>query len=420
MNETSPTPPDPAPPSRALQLTLLSCAQVLVLALWFSASAAAPTLLAAGVGASWLALLTSAVQAGFVVGALASAALGLPDRFDPRRLFIACALAGAVANALILALPVESSAVLVLRFVTGVVLAGVYPVGMKLAASWARGDMGLVVGLLVGALTVGSAAPHLFSGLGGVDWQVTLAMASASAVLGALCMARFVAGPNLAPAAAFKPGAVLELWRNRGARLATAGYLGHMWELYAVWAWIAVFLSASFTHWSGVQAMGGEPAPDLARWAAFATFAMVAAGGIGSLGGGFLADRIGRTSLTIGAMAISGAACVLAGAVFGAHPALVMALCLVWGITIVADSAQFSACVAEVSDPSRVGTMLTAQTCLGFTLTLVTLQLMPWFVDTLGWRYAFAPLAIGPALGCVAMWRLRRAPEARLLAGGRG
>jgi MFS family permease len=183
-----------------------------------------------------------------------------------------------------------------------------------------------------------------------------------------------------------------------------------------MWAWIGVFLAASFSAW------GNDPHQQAtyAYWAGLVTFATIASGGLGGVGGGFIADRLGRTRLTIAAMAISGACCVLAGSLFGAHPLLLTLLCLVWGVTVVADSAQFSACVAELSDPSRVGTLLTAQTCLGFSLTLISLHLMPFFVDSLGWQWAFAPLAIGPAAGCLAMWRLQRSPMAAQLAGGRG
>ncbi|NKE44656.1 MFS transporter [Roseomonas frigidaquae] len=396
-------------------IALITLAQVLALSLWFSSTAAGPAMLleAPARGHVYQALLTSAVQAGFVLGTLVSAALALPDRFDPRRVFALAALLGATANGAILLLPPGAEAVIAARFATGMALAGVYPVGMKLAAGWAdRGDMGLVVGLLVGGLTLGSAAPHLVSALGGVAWRPVLAVASGTAVAAALLVGLVRLGPRHAPAPPFRPEAALGLFRNRGTRLATLGYLGHMWELYAMWAWVGLYFAASFAAWRG-----DAPRP---TEAALATFAVIAVGALGSVAAGLAADRIGRVRVTVAAMAVSGACCLLAGPFFGLHPALVMLLGLVWGVAVVADSAQFSASVAELSEPGLTGTMLTVQTSLGFALTLVTIHLMPPMVQALGWGGAFAVLALGPALGCLAMLRLGRSADAARLAGGRG
>jgi MFS family permease len=400
------------PPSKAAAIAIIAICQVAAMALWFSASAVVPALVAEfGLSGFAQAALTSGVQAGFVIGCLASALLGLPDRVDPRRLFAASAFVGAASNALLLVVDPRSIATPLLRVVTGACMAGVYPVGMKLAATWAKGDMGLMVGILVGALTLGSAAPHLFNALGGFDWHVPLAIASVSALAAALLIGFAGIGPNRAPAPRFEPSAALSAWRELPLRLANLGYLGHMWELYAMWAWVGVFFSASFA-----LRLPADTAPVAAKLAAFAT---IAAGAIGSVGAGLLADRLGRTTLTIVAMAVSGTCAATIGFLFGGDPAWLIALGIVWGISIVADSAQFSASIAELADPSRVGTMLTVQTALGFTLTLVTIHLMPYLVDALGWRYAFMPLAIGPAAGIWAMARLRAHPRAAALAGGR-
>ena len=381
---------------KAANLALIVLAQVLALSLWFSGTAAGPPMAAeAALPAGFLAWLTGAVQLGFVVGTLGSAALALPDRVDPRRLIAAAALCGAAANALILLLPVGHPGVLWLRGATGLTLACIYPVGMKLAAGWAGPrDAGIVVGLLVGGLTLGSASPHLVNALGGMGWRGVVAIASAAALAaaGLILLARL--GPGHRPAPPFRPGLALRLFQNRGTRLATLGYLGHMWELYAMWAWVGAYLAASF-------AAAGSAAN-----AAAATFAVMAAGTLGCIGGGLLADRIGKARLTIWAMAISGTCCLLAGPLFGAAPWAVMLLCLVWGAAAVADSAQFSASVAEAADPGLAGTMLTVQTSLGFALTLPAIHLMPWLAGQFGWGGAFAALAIGPALGCLAMARL--------------
>ena len=402
------------PAGRRLSITVIAASQVAAMTLWFSATAIIPALQAEhGLDSTTASLFTSAVQLGFVVGTLVSAFLGLADRWDPRRLFMWSALVAAVANGAILLLDPSSAPVIALRFTTGVCMAGIYPVGMKLASTWAKGDMGMLLGLLVGALTLGSAAPHLFNALGGIDWQLTLATGSVSALIAALTIRLSGIGPNVGKSPPFNPRLALAAWTSPSLRLANLGYLGHMWELYAMWAWIGLFLHASF------QISFAEEST-AAVAAALVTFATIGVGALGCILGGAFADRWGRTTLTMLAMALSGSCALLIGFLFGGEPVLLVVVCLVWGFAIVADSAQFSASVAELADRSLVGTMLTIQTSMGFMLTLLTIHLVPPLVAEFGWSYAFAFLAIGPYVGVLAMWRLRRHPDAAKLAGGRG
>lgn len=380
--------------------------------LWFAASAVVPVLQTEhGIAGAQAAALSSSVALGFVAGTLLSAIFGLADRLNPRGFFAVCALVGAIANSLAVLVDPTSILFVVLRLVVGASIAGIYPVGIKMATTWAAGDMGLLVGLLVGALTLGSASSFLLAAFGGVDWRAAMLGASVLAIVAACLILLFRSGPRQRPVTVFRAAYVLDAWRVRPLRLANLGYYGHMWELYAFWAWIAVFLQASFH-----ETAGGE-AP---FWAKLAAFAAIGFGAVGSLGGGLVADRWGRTTLTIGAMLLSGGCCLLSGFLFEAPPWLLTLFCIVWGVVVIADSAQFSASIVELSPPDRAGTMVTMQTCVGFLLTMVSIHLVQPIAGAVGWQWTFAFLSVGPLLGAGAMYALRRDPAAAKLAGGRG
>jgi MFS family permease len=388
----------------------LAITSLLGMSTWFSGTAVIGPLREAWAltpaQASWL---TIAVQLGFVAGALLSAITNLVDLVPARRLIVLAAIAAAAANAAF-GLSSGPALGLPLRFLTGVFLAGVYPPGLKLMATWFRTDRGLALGIMVGALTLGSAAPHLVRGLGATfPWRdVVLAtswLTLAGALIGGLAVRE---GPFPFPRARFDPRQAGRVLHDRGVRLACIGYFGHMWELYAMWGWVAVFLS---------DVLGRKGAAAQAPlWA----FAAIAAGFAGSWWAGAYSDRVGRTTSAALAMVVSCACALTIG--FAAHGPvwLLLAVALVWGASVVADSAQFSTMVTELADPAYVGTALTLQLALGFTLTVATLWLVPLLHTRWGWTAAFALLAPGPAIGIAAMLRLRSLPEAARLAGGRG
>jgi len=382
-------------------LLLVAAAEVFGMTLWFSATAAAPSVVHEfALDAASRAWLTMAVQAGFVTGTLITALTNAADAINARRLFAVGCIAGAASNAAITIAP-TGAAIIALRFCTGVALAWVYPPGMKIAAGWFRERRGTALGVVVGAVGLGSAFPHLLAWLGaGLPWRTLVSASSVLALAGAAIVAFAVSdGPYVSASAPFDRHALRIVLQSRGTRLAMLGYFGHMWELYAMWTWIAAFAAASLV-------ASGSPGAGSAATGSGVAFVAIASGAIGCVIAGLWADRWGKARIAGGSM-LASAACALASPLFyGAPPAALLALVVVWGFTIVSDSAQFSALVAEHTPRTHVGTALTLQTSAGFLLTMVSMRLVPPISELAGWQWAFVFLVPGPLLGAMAMRRL--------------
>jgi MFS family permease len=386
--------------SKLVSVALLVLAEMAGMSLWFASAAVLPDMVREGaIPAARQALLSSGVQAGFVVGALIVSISGIADRLDPRRVFAASAVIAALANAAILVLPLGGDGAIAARFLTGALLAGVYPVGMKIAVGWGTTDRGLLVGLLVGALTFGSAGAYLAAYFGGADWRIAVAATSVIAGGGGLLVLLVGLGPHHARSPRFEPGAIVLAWTNRRIRSAYLGYLGHMWELYAMWAWVGAAAAVSYSATMEVAA-----AQSLAKLTAFLAIAL---GAFACVPAGWFADRIGKAEVTIVALGASGLSALLTAATFGGPAWITLVLVVIWGIAVIPDSAQFSAIVADAAPPHLAGSLLTFQTALGFTLTIATVQLTPIAAAAFGWPAVLAALAIGPAAGIVAMLPLR-------------
>ena len=386
-------------PPRAL-LPVVALSQLLILSLWFSGTAVAPDLRAAwSLSDAEAAALTWAVQVGFVAGTLVLAGLNVADRVPPPRLILLSALAGSLANALLVAGIGGPFAAVALRFLTGAALAGVYPVAMKLLASWYERP-GLSLGLMLAALTLGSGTPHLVRAFD-PPWQAVVLVSSVLAAAGGVLVARFTSpGPLLPARSPFDPRAFLRAFRVPAFRRSALGYFGHMWELYAFWGLLPLFLAAR----------GIPPAQ-----AAALTFAAFLAGAAGSAWGGLLSRRVGEARVARGALVLSGLACLLSPWAFVAPWWLLVPFLLVWGAAAIADSAQFSAISSRASPRAYVGTALTMQNAVGFAVTFVSVALLPILAAWSGWRWAFLALAPGALLGAWAVSPLARKPPTETL-----
>ncbi len=396
--------------NRWFYLALTCLALVLALTTWFSATAVIPELTLrwslTGSEAAWL---TNGVQAGFVVGALTASILSLADIWRMQYLMAAAAVVGAVANAMLLVEPSATGAVLA-RFATGMALAGVYPPAMKFMSTWFVKGRGLALGVIVGSLTLGSGLPHLVRALGaGVEWRTVVASTSIASLVSAVIFLCLRDGPHAFARTRVDFRQIGGILRNRPVMLANTGYFGHMWELYAMWGWFLAYAKASLD--AGNSVFDGN--------ISLLTFAVFAVGCPGCILGGLLSDRIGRCHATALIMAVSGLCALLIGFAFDGPAWLFVTIALVWGVTVVADSAQFSTAVTELADSRQVGSALALQMGVGFAITILVIWLTPLVVELLGgWRWGFVMLAPGPIVGVWAMLTLRRSPAAAALAGG--
>jgi len=380
----------------------IGLSELCALSLWFSASVIAPELIEiwklSPNSESWL---TASVPFGFVIGALFSSYFGVADHYNPRKVFATSAFLGAILNGLLILVNHAFFGIL-LRVLTGITLAGVYPIAVKMLSQWFPKKRGLAIGILIAALTLGSSLPHFvvvfFSSL---NWQLVIICSSVLALIAAIVVKWILEdAPEIPKTSPFSFKLIKKVVTNKPVMLANYGYFGHMWELYAMWTWLPAFLTASFT----------KNSPEISHWfIALSSFISIGiAGGIGCVIGGLISDKIGRSNLTIISMFISAICSILIGLTFGQFIWLTLILSIIWGMSVISDSAQFSAAVSEVAEVEYVGTALTFQMCIGFLFTIFSINLIPILQSFVGWEWVFAFLAIGPILGIVSMVKYKR------------
>ena len=394
--------PSTAPrPGRILPAIVFS--QFAGTSLWFAGNAILPDLQRVlALGDHAVATITSAVQLGFIAGTLVFALLNVSDRFSPRGVFLACALLGAIANAAIVVLSHVGhpyASLLALRFATGFFLAGIYPVGMKIAAGWYRGGLGGALGYLVGALVLGTAFPHLVKGLGAaMPWTTATVWLSALAAAGGFVMFALVPdGPYLVKGTRFDPKAMATIFSSPDLRASAFGYFGHMWELYTLWALVPLMLA-------GYASLHGMTGLNVGFW----SFCIIAAGAIGCVGGGIASKAAGSARVAFAQLSLSGICCLLSPLAYLMPWPAFLAFMLAWGVFVVGDSPQFSALTAATAPKAFVGSALTIVNCIGFAITVASIQLTTFLAQRLPLEWWFVPVAIGPLLGLIAFRRLAR------------
>ena len=383
-------------------LVWIGLSELFALSLWFSASVIAPELIEIwNLSSTSEAWLSASVPIGFVIGALFSSYFGVADRFNPRKVFATSVFLGAIWNALLILVDYAFFGIL-LRILTGITLAGVYPIAVKILSQWFPQKRGFAIGILIAALTLGSSLPHFvilfFSSL---NWKLVIICTSVLALLSAIIVTYILEdAPIMSEKSPFSLKLIKKVVTNKPVMLANYGYFGHMWELYAMWTWLPAFLTASFSAYS----------PELPHWfIALSSFISIGiAGGIGCVVGGLISDKIGRANLTIISMFVSAICSILIGFTFGQFIWITLIISMIWGMSVISDSAQFSAAVSEIAEVEYVGTALTFQMCIGFLITIFSINLIPIIQRIVGWEWVFTILAIGPILGIVFMVKYRR------------
>ncbi len=387
-----------APPARILPVIILS--QFLGTSLWFASNAVLPELQRSlGLAGDIVGPSTSAVQFGFILGTFLFAVLSIPDRVSPRGLFAVCCFIGALCTLALIVTPGGLPGLLGLRFVTGLALAGIYPVGMKIAAGWYKAGLGSALGMLVGALVLGTSFPHLLRSTGGnISWQTVLLTVSGGAVAGGVLMALLVGdGPYASRASKFEIDSLRSVFHSRELRSAAFGYFGHMWELYAFYAFLPFMLTA-------YRSVSGSGDLNVSFW----SFAVIAAGTAGCVAGGFASRRRGSARVAWVQLLASGVCCILSPLVFHLSEGLYLPVMVIWGIVIVGDSPQFSALTAAYAPPQLVGSALTIVTSIGFAITIVSIQMLSYLSHLVSPEYLFAFLAPGPVAGLLCLRFLMR------------
>lgn len=385
------------PPKASAILPIIVLAQFACTSLWFAGNAVSRDLVVLyQLGDGTPGHLTSAVQFGFISGTLVFALLGVSDRFPPSRVFMVCALLGATANLLVLLPDQGLTSLLVIRFATGFFLAGIYPVGMKIASDYHEKGLGKALGFLVGALVLGTAFPHLIKSIGqGLSWQIVFICTSTISALGGIFLFLTVPdGPFRKPSVKIDLLVSLEVFKKKDFRRAAFGYFGHMWELYAFWAFVPIVFS-----------LYQDSHPLTTLNVSFLSFIVIGAGAFSCIAGGYISAARGSKFVAQMALTISGLCCLLSPFGYQLPFALFIVFLLIWGASVVADSPQFSTLVAQSAPKENTGTALTIVNCLGFSITIFSIEVVQWLMHYGSPTLALLALAPGPVLGVLATVR---------------